>query len=202
MSVEYIFSIAGVFTVAQYIFIIIYLFVPCTNALTRVSMVSVECGSPDESTTAILKLKQYGEPQIAGSSTPTWSALNRTGQFMIDLAKQNWQYVAVQDWGCTIEPTGPNETACFWESHHTIAASQKNIGAHCHMITVCNNIAMTCSLLPPLLFPFVLIIHLNIAALVHQHFGTLLGSNFLQCPRCCNRSPGSSLFGWCIWWLV
>jgi hypothetical protein len=71
MSVEYIFSIAGVFTVAQYIFIIIYLFVPCTNALTRVSMVSVECGSPDESTTAILKLKQYGEPQIAGSSTPT-----------------------------------------------------------------------------------------------------------------------------------
>ena len=165
-------------------------------------MVSVECGSPDESTTAILKLKQYGEPQIAGSSTPTWSALNRTGQFMIDLAKQNWQYVAVQDWGCTIEPTGPNETACFWESHHTIAASQKNIGAHCHMITVCNNIAMTCSLLPPLLFPFVLIIHLNIAALVHQHFGKLLGSNFLQCPRCCNRSPGSSLFGWCISWLV
>ena len=154
MSVEYIFSIAGVFTVAQYIFIIIYLFVPCTNALTRVSMVSVECGSPDESTTAILKLKQYGEPQIAGSSTPTWSALNRTGQFMIDLAKQNWQYVAVQDWGCTIEPTGPNETACFWESHHTIAASQKNIGAHCHMITVCNNIAMTCSLLPPLAISF------------------------------------------------
>ena len=54
-----------------YSYIYIYLFVPCTNALTRVSMVSVECGSPDESTTAILKLKQYGEPQIAGSSTPT-----------------------------------------------------------------------------------------------------------------------------------
>ena len=140
-------------------------------------MVSVECGSPDESTTAILNLKQHGEPQIAGSSTPTWSALKRTGQFMMDLANQNRQYVAVQDWGCTIEPTGPNETA--WLVFENFMIQLQPVRKTLEPIATWSPSAIILQwpvLFAPPCYFLLFLIHLNIAALVHQHLARYWGA--------------------------